>query len=99
MCPICKGKGTVKIENMDLHATCPECYGRGKISHVFNEWSIDIDEGTIEAIRINKEDDKYHIEYVDYLENEYPEEDVFASKEEALKECEKRNNLENGNKD
>jgi hypothetical protein len=93
-CPACKGKGKVDIDGVEY--ICRMCYGKGL--DINSEITYEVRPGriwTITGVFISKSD-KEQIEYT--LNNEisdnyqYIEEDLFLSEQEALDECDKRNN-------
>lgn len=93
-CDICENTGAVKIKGKEF--LCPQCRGeRKKICKV--NWSVTEETREIKEIIIKKlENRSLKISYF-YLHKsghyivEIHEEDCFATKEEAEKECERRN--------
>ena len=98
-CPTCKGKGKVTINNTNETITCPSCYGSGiERKWIPEEWKIAY-ESKIGIIYVEKNRNKNKITYmVDATGigtgTLWSEENVFATKEEAQKECDIRNNKE-----
>ena len=88
-CPICKGKGYVKLEGNEYD--CPECFGKGfKLEqepyrwHIKTKWCTDY--WVVTRTEINQTDEAglYKVMYWDEC-NGFPAEKVFTSKREASK--------------
>ena len=83
-CPICDGKERIKYKGE--YFRCPECDGDGKVRKIYPQWVVKF-RGSIKRIIINcNKEISYDVDY----ENE-EEKNLFSTKEEAQKECDKRN--------
>ena len=94
-CPICKGKGEVKLEGKEY--TCPECYGSGyKIEKRPAKWYVHekgcTDFWVVTRTEINQTDkpDLYKVMYWDEC-NGFLAEKVFISRAKATREVNKLN--------
>ena len=96
-CPICKGKGKIKLKGMEY--CCPECLGRGwniKLEpekwQINNKWCTDF--WVVTRTEVNQVKaapaDKYRVMYWDEC-NGFPAERVFTSKSAATRACKKLN--------
>ena len=84
-CPICNGKEKIKIKNKKYR--CPECDGDGYIRKLYPEWVVFDRKREIKEIIIDIDRELiYSVEY-----NKYDAKDCFATKEQAQKECDRRN--------
>jgi RecJ-like exonuclease len=95
-CKICNGTGTVLIKKKIF--TCPECNGKGR-EFTKQHWEIYMSETYPEKINIEiEEGQKPKISYV-FMWSDIPEyideKDCFATKEQAQKECDRRNGKTN----
>lgn len=87
-CKICEGKKTVRIKDMEFG--CPHCIGLGTTKDK-EVWEV-VGELRIYEMRIWSLEYPIEIRYYDNKQNEMAyEENCFATKEEAQKECDKRN--------
>ena len=94
-CKICEGKKTVRIKNMEFG--CPHCNALG-VTQDKIVWTVE-DEIRISAIRTYNLEENVEIRYFDYKQDVVAyEENCFATKEEAEKECDKRNGKENNSR-
>ena len=97
-CKVCKGKGEINIPEYGK-SECPECYGRGII--IISEperWFIsDYTHSNFEIKRISVDlyQDKNEDNRIYYMSGTsgtmFYECDLFLTKKEAQKECDKRN--------
>lgn len=94
-CIYCNGLGVVKIKGKNFD--CPNCNGKGKTEEEL-KWDV-IDCKVPEKIYIEIEDGIIEVYYVfrwgdcpEYIK----EEDCFSNREEAFKECKRRNRNESG---
>ena len=94
-CPVCKGKGEVKLEGKAYD--CPECYGRGYSVerkpaewHIREKWCTDFWVVTRTEITQTNKADLYKVMYWDEC-NGFPAEKVFTSKTRATREVNKLN--------
>ena len=101
-CPICDGIGEVTIAGKEY--TCPECYGSGTRTHVepqkwqvINEYISKIGKIAVELYaepyqKRNHDRILYMLEASGVRSGSFHnEDDLFATIEEALAECERRN--------
>lgn len=103
-CAFCKGTGKIKCNGIER--CCPDCYGqKGRREWVAKQWRVE-DLITIGQIRIEhtlSSNNSKNVEMAEYLEKYMCYEtgvksgtihngiDLFATKEDAEKECSKRN--------
>jgi DNA-directed RNA polymerase subunit RPC12/RpoP len=94
-CPKCKGNSKELIGNIEYH--CANCYGTGKKLTQELEWIVQKENPCkITRIRLLQDENRIYIDYLggtnifnaDYLG---AEQDCFATKAEAQKECDRRN--------
>lgn len=90
-CPSCKGCSEIKF-NGGIYE-CKSCHGTGKVSSDKKKWSLNDKFRKVDKVKIIKTENEYKVEY--YTNNIYNdfigfEENVFLTKEEAQKECDKR---------
>ena len=103
-CPTCQGKGNIVIQGSNEEMYCPKCYGKkGHSEYRAKEWAVCYDF----ASKIGKIDfeiyaRKYEEDYKStrrYMLRAsgvgsgtcWDEDNLFASEEEAIAECQKRN--------
>lgn len=88
VCKICDGKRTVRIKDMVFG--CPYCYAAGTTTDK-EIWFVD-DEIKISSIRTYNLEETVEIRYYDDKQDIMAyEEHCFVTKEEAQKECDRRN--------
>ena len=105
-CPLCNGTGYVGIAGANRTITCPDCCGRGyNIKQAKTQWHILKGNTKIGEVRVNVH---YTCNNADDLVKEKEEQymlycsgvgsgtlwskDLYATEEQAQKECDKRNN-------
>ncbi|MCK9544590.1 MAG: hypothetical protein M0R03_21425 [Novosphingobium sp.] len=106
-CVLCKGSGEVTIENTNRIISCPDCYGHGyHVEDAGEMWIIHSKSGgKIGKVEVELYSEEYERENkVKYMIDStgvgsgtvWYEENIFKTKKEAQKECDKRNlELEN----
>lgn len=93
-CPVCNGTGHVTLNGNQYQ--CPECYGQGiKVEWTSSGWTVD-QSSQIGRIDVSVKDDVYKESYMlKYSGIDsgtiWDVGDLFSTREEAEKECEKRN--------
>ena len=94
-CPVCKGKGEIKLEGETYD--CPKCLGRGYNVeskpaewHINEKWCTDFWVVTRIDVQQVQDSDKYRVTYWDEC-NGFPAEKVFTSKAKATREVNKLN--------
>ena len=97
-CPICKGKGEIKLEGKEYE--CPECHGRGYCIeskpakwHIRRKCGANTDYWVVAKTSIIQTDksDLYKVMYWDECDRWFPAEKVFTSKAKATREVNKLN--------
>lgn len=93
-CDICENTGAVKIKGKEF--LCPECRGERKKIYKVN-WDVTEEAREIKEIIIKKLENRplkisyFCLDKSNHYIIEIHDEDCFATKEEAQKECDKRN--------
>jgi len=102
-CGTCKGNRTVKINNTERDITCTDCNGTGYNTHFEAlKWGLSNHVGKIGKVSVelysntypNKNEYRYMLDSTgvgsgtNWLESE-----LFLTEQEAIEECEKRNNI------
>lgn len=102
-CKTCNGTGRVTITESDENLLCPKCYGhKGKTEWQRQKWGIPYRMGIIGKIEVVLYAEEHHESHDDrttYMISTtgvgsgtlWLEDQLFKSKEEAQKECDKRN--------
>jgi len=100
-CPLCKGMSRVKLEGTDRQVKCPDCSYDGMISYWEKTKWIPLGPSFIGRIGIVRYSKSFsdHKDETQYMLDDtgigsgslWNEEDLFATREEAEKECELRN--------
>lgn len=103
-CDTCMGDGNIIVKGSEKELSCPDCYGRkGGTESLPTTWGVQTDSiGKIGRIEIVEYAKKYHSQEskIGYMLDStgvgsgtnWREDHVFASMNEAKKECDKRNN-------
>lgn len=92
ICSYCNGKAEIQYKNRKYE--CPICNGT-IIEKEYKEWIVGSKNQIHKIIIYDDKENKYILLFDSYDCNDYDEEiveqDLFATKEEAQKECDKRN--------
>jgi hypothetical protein len=102
-CTLCNGNRTVKINNTERVITCPDCNGTGYNTHFEAlKWGLSNHVGKIGKVSVELYSNTYphKNEYRYMLDStgvgsgtNWLETELFLTEQEAIEECEKRNNI------